>query len=215
MIRIRPSAGGGLLVLFLLAFAPQAAAADEPPVRARAPALAGLFSDRDYPLEAVRNKEQGAVTFRLDVGSDGRPAGCAVTSSSGSALLDSTTCRLLRERARFEPARDSSGKAVADSVHGRIVWRLPVAAMDRSEAAVTLWGACLLGEAAKLALTDLPAAELARRAFPPCAALEAAVAREIGERAPLEDRRAQVAEMFQDTVLKARAVLKTGAKPGS
>ncbi len=215
MTRIRSSAAGGLLVLFLLVLAPDVAAAAEPPVRARSTALATLFSDDDYPLAAIRNHEQGAVAFRLTVGPDGRPAGCAVTSSSGSELLDSTTCRLLMERAKFQPARDSEGKAVADSVDGRIVWRLPVDTMDRSEAAVTLWGACLLGEAAKLALTDLPAAELARRAFPPCTALEAAAAREVGEPAPLEDRRAQVVGAFQETVLKARAILKAPAKKGA
>ena len=88
--------------------------------------LATLFSDEDYPAAALRAEEQGTVGFRLDVGADGRVTNCSITSTSGSASLDSTTCRLLRSRARFNPARDSNGNATTDSTYGRITWRLPV-----------------------------------------------------------------------------------------
>jgi|GEM_PF-1157918 len=94
------------------------------PARARAN-LASLFSDDDYPSEAVREREQGTVGFRLEVGADGQVADCTITSSSGHATLDSTTCRLLTERARFTPARDPQGRPTTDSVVGRITWRLP------------------------------------------------------------------------------------------
>jgi protein TonB len=94
------------------------------PARAKAN-LASLFSDEDYPASAVRSGESGATGFRLEVGANGRVSNCTVTSSSGSSALDSTTCRLLRSRARFTPATDSTGSATADSVTGRIVWRLP------------------------------------------------------------------------------------------
>lgn len=104
------------------------------PARARAN-LASLISNEDYPGEALRNDEQGTVGFRLHVGPDGRVAGCDVTSSSGSASLDSTTCRILTARARFSPARDRRGRPTTDTVSARIVWRIeasqafPVAAM--------------------------------------------------------------------------------------
>jgi protein TonB len=94
------------------------------PARAKAN-LASLFSDEDYPASAVRAGESGATGFRLEVGANGRVTNCTVTSSSGSSALDSTTCRLLRSRARFTPATDSSGGTTSDSVSGRIVWRLP------------------------------------------------------------------------------------------
>jgi protein TonB len=94
------------------------------PARAKAN-LASLFSDEDYPASALRSSESGATGFRLEVGSNGRVTNCTVTSSSGSSALDSTTCRLLRSRARFSPATDSSGAATSDSYSGRIVWRLP------------------------------------------------------------------------------------------
>lgn len=179
------------------------------PARARSERPLGFYlSDEDYPAEAIRNREQGAVAFRLTIGADGRPTGCSVTGSSGSAALDSTTCRLMMARPRFAPARDSSGKAVADTAEGRIIWKLPDDAPARPEAALTLWSNCLIGEASKLALTDLPAAEISRRSFPPCAALEAAAAREMGEPTPLSRQRAEMAAAIETMVLQAAAVLK-------
>jgi TonB family protein len=93
------------------------------PARARAN-LASLISSDDYPASALRNEEEGVVTFRLNVGADGRVAACTITKSSGSAALDSTTCRVLTERARFTPARDWRGKPTTDTVAARIVWRI-------------------------------------------------------------------------------------------
>jgi protein TonB len=94
------------------------------PARAKAN-LVSLFSDEDYPASAVRSGESGATGFRLDVGTNGRVSACTVTSSSGSSALDTTTCRLLKSRARFSPATDSTGGPTTDTVTGRIVWRLP------------------------------------------------------------------------------------------
>jgi protein TonB len=101
-----------------------------PPVRRVEPAkaranLASYISNDDYPSSALRNEEQGTTGFRLDVGPDGRVSGCTVTASSGSAALDSATCRLLRSRARFTPATDSTGAKTSDSVSGRIRWQIP------------------------------------------------------------------------------------------
>jgi periplasmic protein TonB len=94
------------------------------PAKARAN-LASYFSDDDYPQDAIRNEQQGTTGVRLDIGPDGRVTNCTVTSSSGSSSLDSTTCRLLRSRARFTPATDSSGARTSDTTSTRIVWRLP------------------------------------------------------------------------------------------
>jgi periplasmic protein TonB len=94
------------------------------PARARAN-LASYVSDEDYPSSAVRNEEQGTTRFRLAVGADGRVADCTVTGSSGSSALDSATCRLMKQRAKFTAARNSSGQATPDSVASAIRWVLP------------------------------------------------------------------------------------------
>jgi protein TonB len=94
------------------------------PARAKAN-LASYVSDEDYPTTAVRNEEQGTTRFRLVVAPDGKVRECSVTSSSGSSALDATTCRLMKQRARFTPARDSDGRATGDTVASAIRWVLP------------------------------------------------------------------------------------------
>ena len=94
------------------------------PAKARAN-LPSLFSDEDYPASAIRSGESGTTGFSLEIGPNGRVTNCTITSSSGSSSLDATTCRLLKSRARFTPARDSAGNATSDTVRSRIVWRLP------------------------------------------------------------------------------------------
>jgi protein TonB len=95
-----------------------------PPQRARAN-LNSYFSADDYPAAALRGNDQGTTGFRLTIGPNGRVADCAVTSSSGSAALDQATCRILRSRARYTPARDSSGNPTSGTDSGRVTWRLP------------------------------------------------------------------------------------------
>ena len=86
--------------------------------------LQNLFSGSDYPQSAMNNDEQGSVTVSLSIGTDGRVTSCNVTSSSGSRALDSATCRVLRSRARFTPARLSNGQPTTDTYTQRIQWRL-------------------------------------------------------------------------------------------
>lgn len=113
--------------MFLLVFSHALAfAASEPAVRARIEgSIPAFLTDDDYPEEAIRNEEQGTVAIRLEIRATGAINSCSVTESSGSKLLDETTCRIMSERARFIPARDGRGRAVADSFTSRIVWRLP------------------------------------------------------------------------------------------
>ncbi len=94
------------------------------PARAKAN-LASYVSDEDYPTTAVRNEEQGTTRFRLAVGPDGRVRECTVTSSSGSSALDATTCKLMRQRAKFTPAKNDRGEATGDTVTSAIRWVLP------------------------------------------------------------------------------------------
>jgi protein TonB len=84
-----------------------------------------LITFDDYPASALRNGEQGRVGFTLGVSADGRAEQCVITRSSGSAALDSSTCRLLRARARFTPALDSNGNPAPALAHGEVEWRLP------------------------------------------------------------------------------------------
>lgn len=79
----------------------------------------------DYPPSAIRAEEEGVVGIALRIGADGRSQSCTVTASSGHASLDQATCRLYQRRARFIPARDDAGAAVAATFTDRIRWQLP------------------------------------------------------------------------------------------
>lgn len=94
------------------------------PARAKAN-LASYISDSDYPASAQDREEQGTTRFRLAVGADGRVRDCTVTGSSGSSALDSATCKIMKSRAKFTPARDSTGQATGDTVSSSIKWVLP------------------------------------------------------------------------------------------
>jgi TonB family protein len=95
-----------------------------PPRRARAN-LNSYFSVDDYPIVALRAHHEGTTGFRLTVGADGKVADCRVTVPSGSSFLDVQTCRLLRIRARYTPARAADGTPVEGSDSGRVTWQLP------------------------------------------------------------------------------------------
>jgi TonB family protein len=94
------------------------------PATPRAP-LESLVSVEDYPVAALAAREEGLVEFRLDVGANGRTTGCTITRSSGSSVLDSTTCRLMRFRARFMPALDAAAQPRPDTVASAVRWELP------------------------------------------------------------------------------------------
>jgi len=110
------------LPLLLLTIA-QADPASAPPPRTLD--FAPLFSDADYPAEALANNEAGTVVFRLDIDRKGRVSRCTITTSSGAASLDATTCRVLRQRARFTAKRNADGKPVPATVEGHITWHMP------------------------------------------------------------------------------------------
>jgi TonB family protein len=149
-----------------------------------------LFSNDDYPAEALRADEQGTVQVRLHIGADGIVSGCDVIASSNSASLDSTTCRILSERARFSPARDSAGKAVPDTAVTSITWKIAQSALSKplSEALQNLLN-CLRRKT-RAALNAAPrrtVREAAEAAFPACRAAEEAVHAIIPPEAYTED----------------------------
>ena len=86
--------------------------------------MTSLFRVEDYPIESLKRGEQGTVGYELTIDKKGRPKGCRVIKTSGSIRLDSTTCSILMQRARFRPARDNYGNPVEDIYRGEINWRL-------------------------------------------------------------------------------------------
>jgi len=84
-----------------------------------------LFSSDDYPAEAMKNRQEGAVQFLLLIDEKGKVAACHVLKASGVPVLDGMGCQVIAQRAKFSPALDDHGKPVRSSVvTPTVVWRL-------------------------------------------------------------------------------------------
>jgi protein TonB len=82
-------------------------------------------TNEDYRPRWIRENLTGAARFTLAIDAGGKVTDCTITRSTGHGVLDDATCLLLRKRARFDAARDGSGKPVAGSYSGTITWRIP------------------------------------------------------------------------------------------
>jgi len=84
---------------------PPAPPTPEPPPRRNC--IYSYFSTDDYPRDARRRHQEGTTRFAITIGTNGRISNCRIVESSGVASLDEATCRIVRERVRYTPARDS------------------------------------------------------------------------------------------------------------
>lgn len=76
----------------------------------------------DYPEGALRGGESAVVNFRVTVASDGRVSGCAIQRATRGPEFVKRTCELIRQRARFEPALDATGKPIASYYVNAVQW---------------------------------------------------------------------------------------------
>ncbi|MCG2842118.1 energy transducer TonB [Sandaracinobacter sp. RS1-74] len=88
----------------------------------RARRIAGNIVRADFPRTRSLQETGGSTTAHFEVGADGRARNCRVVGSSGHAERDRITCRLIEERFRYEPARDSRGNPVPDIAGWRQDW---------------------------------------------------------------------------------------------
>ncbi|MBX7541103.1 TonB family protein [Qipengyuania sphaerica] len=106
--------------------APPAPVPSFPPVSARPRNDPGTWlRDSDYRTGWVRREYAGVAGFKLDISATGKVIGCRLTKSTGHAELDQATCRLVQQRAKFEPARGPNGEPVAGSYSSAVSWVLP------------------------------------------------------------------------------------------
>ena len=83
------------------------------------------FGSDAYPSAALRAEAQGRVVARLTIGTNGSVTDCVVTTSSGNADLDSTTCSIAKRRVKYSPALDENGSPLVSSVVLPVRWVLP------------------------------------------------------------------------------------------
>lgn len=85
----------------------------------------GWITNDDYRSSWINRGYSGIASFTLMIDAGGRVTGCSITGSTGHSALDEATCRLLERRARFTPAKDSSGNAVSGSYRSSVRWTIP------------------------------------------------------------------------------------------
>jgi periplasmic protein TonB len=72
--------------------------------------------DREYRGLAASGLQSGSVGVTIKVNTDGSVSNCRVARSSGIPSADALMCQLTLRYIRFQPARDASGRPVAQDV---------------------------------------------------------------------------------------------------
>ncbi len=105
---------------------PTASASPFDPVGARAKGNPSRWvTNDDYRTRWILEEMAGTARFKLAIDARGKVTDCTITRSTGHAPLDAATCDLVTKRARFDAARDGSGKPVAGNYSGVITWQIP------------------------------------------------------------------------------------------
>jgi periplasmic protein TonB len=86
--------------------------------------IRGRLYTSDIPVEVQESGTGGTVHVRYVVEADGRASNCTVTQSSGNALLDRTTCRLIEQRFRFVPTKDPAGRSIRSNIVENHTWHI-------------------------------------------------------------------------------------------
>lgn len=84
-----------------------------------------IFSVTAYPAAAARARAQGLALAVAAIDRRGGVTACKVVVSSGNKPLDDATCQIIRGKARFTPAHDKAGTAVAAHYVMPVRWSLP------------------------------------------------------------------------------------------
>lgn len=76
----------------------------------------------DYPTTMLSAGKSAVVRFRLIVDELGGVTGCAIPSATKGEVFEKVTCEVLKKRARFTPALDAQGRAVASYYVNSVTW---------------------------------------------------------------------------------------------
>ncbi len=73
----------------------------------------GVLPQGTIPFGDFGKLAGGANQVRVLIGADGKPTGCAIYSPSLSDTLNERICKLVMDKAKFQPAKDAGGQAMA------------------------------------------------------------------------------------------------------
>jgi periplasmic protein TonB len=85
--------------------------------------LVSNIPNREYGRLAATGIPSGLVGVMIRVNPDGGVSNCRISRSSGDASIDALVCQLTLQYVRFDPARDPTGRPVAQDITYFPNWR--------------------------------------------------------------------------------------------
>lgn len=102
--------------------------------------LSEVFASANYPFFAKVRGDEGRLRFVVTVDASGIAKECVIVEEAEAETLNQPTCDLIMAQARFEPARDRRGRAIAASFSRPVKWLLakprPLPVIDSHERVV-------------------------------------------------------------------------------
>lgn len=86
--------------------------------------LPALFTEDDYPVKAILAEQSGTTRIALMIDESGKVRDCTLIEASGIAVLDSRSCGIIMQRAKFTPSAGPDGEPVKSFWIQTIRWRL-------------------------------------------------------------------------------------------
>ena len=77
-----------------------------------------------FPLQAAHNRQDGDTTVRWSIDTKGRVDGCTIVRSSGNPILDSSACKQIIKRGKYQPAIGKDGKPMRSLETRLLIWSL-------------------------------------------------------------------------------------------
>lgn len=82
-------------------------------------------SSDDYPKLALYARAGGETRLLIDVGVDGKGSNCRIIAPSGRPELDEMSCKIVTERAEYEPGRDATEAPIKTPFYFVFRWEMP------------------------------------------------------------------------------------------
>lgn len=86
--------------------------------------LGNLFRSTSYPVRAIQEQNTGRVGVTMLIDEAGKVRDCMVEETSGFATLDTMSCYVISEHAKFAPAVGVDGKPAKSASFQRISWKI-------------------------------------------------------------------------------------------
>lgn len=90
--------------------------------RAKPLDVGNWINPRNYPKGMLNNGQSATVTFRIMVDANGAPTDCIIQEATSPREVGPETCKMLMQKAKFQPAKNRDGAPVPDFFVNQVSW---------------------------------------------------------------------------------------------